>query len=240
MPQAAFPALAIAWTGTLAFAASLLWFVYSYLVRFGDVEPDGARLAPVVIDIALFSVFALHHSVLARSSVKATLTPLLPPGLERSTYTWVASLLFVAVCTWWQPVPGLLYDLDGAGRILAWSLQALGIVLTVRASNALDILDLAGVRQLQRAIGSAEQKPPPPLTTRGLYGFVRHPLYFSWALFVFATPAMTGTRAAFALISTAYLMLAIPWEERGLVATFGQEYEAYRQRVRTRMIPFVY
>ncbi len=113
-------------------------------------------------------------------------------------------------------------------------------MLTVRASNALDILDLAGVRQLQRAIGSAAQKPPPTLTTRGLYGFVRHPLYFSWALFVFATPAMTGTRAAFAIISTAYLMLAIPWEERGLVATFGPEYEAYRQRVRTKMIPFVY
>ena len=51
---------------------------------------------------------------------------------------------------------------------------------------------------------------------------------------------MTGTRAAFAIISTVYLMLAIPWEERGLVATFGPQYEAYRQRVRTRMIPFVY
>ena len=77
----------------------------------------------------------------------------------------------------------------------------------------------------------------PPLTTRGLYGFVRHPLYFAWALFVFATPTMTGTRAAFAVISTAYLMIAIPWEERDLVATFGQEYEAYRRRVKTRMIP---
>ena len=240
MPQAAFPALAIAWTGTLAFAASLLWFVYSYVVRFAEVEPDGARFTPLVIDLALFTAFALHHSVLARSSVKATLTPLLPPGLERSTYTWVASLLFIAVCTWWQPVPGVLYDINGPARIFAWSLQGIGIVMTVRASNALDILDLAGVRQFQRATGSVEQKPRPPLTTRGLYGFVRHPLYFSWALFVFATPTMTGTRAAFAIISTAYLMLAIPWEERGLVATFGPEYEAYRQRVRTKMIPFVY
>ncbi len=69
-----------------------------------------------------------------------------------------------------------------------------------------------------------------PLSTRGLYGFVRHPLYFAWALFVFATPAMTGTRAAFAVISTAYLMIAIPWEERDLIATFGQQYEAYRRR----------
>jgi len=240
MPQAAFPALAIAWTGTLAFAASLIWFVYSYLVRFGEVEPGGARLGPLLINVALFTAFALHHSILARSRVKATITPMLPGGLERSIYTWVASLLFAAVCTWWQPVPGVLYNLDGAARVLAWLLQGIGIVLTVRASNALDVLDLAGVRQLQRAAGSSEQKAPPTLSTRGLYGFVRHPLYFSWALFVFATPAMTGTRAAFAIISTVYLMLAIPWEERGLVATFGPQYEAYRQRVRTRMIPFVY
>jgi protein-S-isoprenylcysteine O-methyltransferase Ste14 len=51
---------------------------------------------------------------------------------------------------------------------------------------------------------------------------------------------MTSTRAAFAIISTAYLMIAIPWEERGLITTFGPEYQAYRRRVKTRMIPWVY
>jgi protein-S-isoprenylcysteine O-methyltransferase Ste14 len=79
-----------------------------------------------------------------------------------------------------------------------------------------------------------------PLTTNGLYGFVRHPVYFAWALFVFSTPTMTGTRAAFAIISTVYLMIAIPWEERGLVETFGDKYQAYRRKVKTRMIPWVY
>jgi protein-S-isoprenylcysteine O-methyltransferase Ste14 len=73
-----------------------------------------------------------------------------------------------------------------------------------------------------------------------VYGFVRHPVYFAWALLMFATPAMTVTRAAFAVVSTAYLMLAIPWEERDLVATFGHEYEVYRHRVRWRMLPWLY
>jgi len=66
---------------------------------------------------------------------------------------------------------------------------------------------------------------------------VRHPLYSAWAMFVFATPTMTGTRATFAVISTAYLMLAIPWEERALAVTFGTDYETYRRRVRWRMFP---
>ena len=56
----------------------------------------------------------------------------------------------------------------------------------------------------------------------------------------FATPAMTGTRLSFAAISTAYLVAAVPFEERSLAETFGAEYRAYQARVRWRMIPGVY
>ena len=211
-----------------------------YLVRFGDVEPDGARLAPVVIDVALFSVFALHHSVLARSSVKATLTALLPQDSSVQHYTWVASLLFIAVCTWWQPVPGLLYDLDGAARVLR--------VVATGARHRADSARLECARY-PRPRGRAPARSAPRFGRAEAAANADHPR----ALRVRASPAVfclgalrvrdarhDRTRAAFAIISTAYLMLAIPWEERGLVATFGPEYEAYRQRVRTRMIPFVY
>jgi protein-S-isoprenylcysteine O-methyltransferase Ste14 len=234
-------AFVVAWTGAGLFAASLAWFVYCYMVSFGQPAPPGGGIVAVVVNTGLFSVFALHHSVLARGSAKRAIRQLVPPELERSLYTWVASLLFLAVCTWWQPVPGVLYQLEGPWRAAAWLTQLVGGLLTIRASSALDVLDLAGVRQVERSSGRAsETGEVPPLTTRGLYGFVRHPLYFSWALYVFSTPTMTGTRAAFAVISTAYLMIAIPWEERGLIETFGNEYEVYRRKVRTRMIPWVY
>jgi len=227
--------LIVAWTGAVVFAASLVWFVYCYLVLFEQPDHSDVVLRPVVTDTLLFTAFALHHSVLARSGAKERLRRIVPAELERSLYTWVASLLFLGVCTWWQPVPGVLYALDGVWRVAAWGLQLLGVFLTLRASRALDELDLAGVRSVLRSGGKRS-----PLTTRGLYGFVRHPLYFAWALFVFSTPTMTGTRAAFAVISTAYLMIAIPWEERSLIETFGQEYEVYRQRVKTRMLPGLY
>lgn len=234
-------ALVIAWTGAAIFAASLAWFVYCYLVRYGQPAPAGPMAGPVLTNVLLFSVFALHHSVLARSGAKRVVHRIAPAELERSLYTWAASALFLAVCTWWQPVPGVLYELTGPSRFVGWAVQLAGLALTIRASHALDILDLAGVRPiLRRANAHGVAGQTPPLTTRGLYGFVRHPLYFAWTLFVFGSPMMTGTRASFAIISTAYLMIAIPWEERGLVATFGQEYQAYRRRVRTRMIPWVY
>jgi protein-S-isoprenylcysteine O-methyltransferase Ste14 len=232
--------LIVAWTGAGLFAASLAWFVYCYVVRFGRPAPPGNGLAAVLANVLLFSTFALHHSVLARNGAKRAIRRLVPPELERSLYTWVASLLFLGVCTWWRPVPGVLYQLEGAWRAVAWAMQLVGILLTIRASNALDVLNLAGVRLVLRAAGTSRAEQSPSLTTRGLYRFVRHPLYFAWALFVFSTPTMTGTHAAFAVISTAYLMIAIPWEERGLIEVFGHEYEVYRRRVKTRMIPWIY
>jgi methanethiol S-methyltransferase len=151
----------------------------------------------------------------------------------------VASVLFLAVCAQWQSVPGVIYELRGPWRFLGWTAQVAGIALTMRASAALDVLDLSGVRAVTRPVGGPAVVPQ-PLTTRGLYAFVRHPLYFAWTLFVFGAPMMTSTRGAFAIISTAYLMLAIPLEERGLVATYGEGYRAYRRKVKTRMIPWVY
>ena len=79
-----------------------------------------------------------------------------------------------------------------------------------------------------------------PLATTGVFQIVRHPLYLGWALLVFGAPHMTATRGVFAIVSTAYLALAIPFEERSLGDAFGAEYEAYRRAVKWRMIPWVY
>jgi protein-S-isoprenylcysteine O-methyltransferase Ste14 len=51
---------------------------------------------------------------------------------------------------------------------------------------------------------------------------------------------MTGDRLTFAIITTTYLMAAIPWEERSLEDAFGESYRQYKRQVRWRMVPFVY
>jgi protein-S-isoprenylcysteine O-methyltransferase Ste14 len=237
-PRLTLPSL-VAWTGGALFLTSLLWSAYAYLIGF-DGRP--ARLSvtwAVAVDVGLFSVFALHHSLLARSGAKRVMRAWAPPELERSIYTWTASLLFIAVCVWWQPVPGTLYVLHGPWRVLAYGVQLAGVVLTIPSSAALDVLDLAGVRQVQRARHGTPARHV-ALETGGLYGFVRHPLYSAWALMVFGSPDMTATRATFAIVTTAYLTVAIPWEERSLMEIFGPNYEAYRRQVRWRMFPGVY
>jgi methanethiol S-methyltransferase len=230
---------ALVWGGASIFAVSLGWFLYRYLVVFGRSVAPGSVALPLLADMALFTLFALHHSLFARTRLKALVEAFVPPHLERSLYTWIASLLFIVTSSLWVPVPGELYRLDGIWAWIGAGTQVAGVVLTFLSARAVDALDLAGVRAfLLRHHG----QPPrhTPLNTGGVFGLVRHPLYFGWTLFVFGAPHMTATRAAFAVVSTAYIALAIPWEERSLIATFGADYVAYRRAVRWRMVPGVY
>jgi protein-S-isoprenylcysteine O-methyltransferase Ste14 len=233
--------LTFAWLATGVFAASLGYFLYAYLFTFGVSDPVGPTgpARPALIDFSLFTLFAVHHSLFARTRFKHLVHALVSPALERAVYTLVASALFLLVCALWQPVPGVLYALSGPWRWTGYAAQAAGIVLTIVGSRALDVLDLSGVRQV-RSPHSPGGRGEHRLETGGVYGLVRHPLYFGWALFVFGAPHMTLTRFTFAVISTAYLAIAIPLEERSLVETFGKEYEAYRRKVRWRMLPGIY
>jgi protein-S-isoprenylcysteine O-methyltransferase Ste14 len=223
-----------AWSGAAMFAASLGFFLYSYLVRFGRPADHPGAVLPVALDAALFTFFALHHSLFARPIVKRWLFGGQTP-LERPAYVWVASSLFIAVCAAWRPVPGELYHVSGVLALGAYGVHVAGIVLTARGSACLDVLDLAGVRAVSTSTATHV-----PLQTHGVYGFVRHPVYFAWVLMVIGTPHMTMTRLTFAVLSTTYLAIAIPFEERGLIDVFGQEYRDYQKRVRWRMIPGLY
>jgi len=227
----------VATAGGLLFAASLLYFVWQYLRGF-DATPaaDASAARAIAVDIALFSLFALHHSLFARMGLKVAVTRAVPASLERSTYVWIASLLFIAVCAWWQPVAGGAWHASGWTAGLLSAVQAAGGVFTLVAARHLDVLELAGVRQalqlpLKRASG---------LDDYGPYGLVRHPIYFAWLLLVWPAPLMNGTRLVFAAVSTIYLVVAIPYEERDLRRQFGTAYDEYSRKVPWRLVPRIY
>lgn len=221
----------VAWLGGAIFVASLALFAWSYFLRFGRVWVDGSLTMPLLINLTLFTGFAAHHSVLARSGAKRWLTRRVPPHLERSLYVWTASVLFIGVCALWAPVPGVAYHHVGLAAVPHWLAVALGGWLTLRSAGVLDPLELAGIRQVH---GSAAA---PRFRVVGHYHLVRHPIYLGWLLLVFGVPHMTGTRLAFAAISSAYLIVAIPFEERSLIETFGDDYRRYQQAVRWRLVP---
>jgi protein-S-isoprenylcysteine O-methyltransferase Ste14 len=226
---------AVAWLGAAAFAAALAVCAHFYAVRLATPAPAGPPLGVALAwNGVLFAAFAAHHSLMARSGAKAWLGRLIGPAYERSAYVAVASVLLVAVTLAWQRVPGVLYAVPAPGAWLLTALQGLGAVLTVAAARVLSAADLAGVRQ---ARGEA---PPGAIRVVWPYTLVRHPIYLGWALMVCAAPVMTVDRAWWALVSTAYLVIAIPWEERTLSAAAGPPYQAYCRRVRWRMVPGLY
>jgi protein-S-isoprenylcysteine O-methyltransferase Ste14 len=234
--------LIVALGGGLVFVGSLVYFVVSYAWRFeGDASAPGP-LGPAAANIALFSLFALHHSAFARSGAKTWVQQRLPPVLERSLYVWVASLLFVLTCALWLPVSGLAWRATGPLRPALWTIQLGAAVFTVWSARRLGLLRLAGVTHVLESHTRAgpATSGPTELDESGPYGIVRHPIYLGWLLMVWAAPTMNGTRLVFAIVSTAYLALAVPFEERDLRASFGAAYERYSRRVKWRMIPFLY
>jgi protein-S-isoprenylcysteine O-methyltransferase Ste14 len=222
---------AFAWTGALLFLLSLLSFGLIYGWRLRVPAPASTTvLRDTLVNLALFTVFALHHSIMARTGAKAWLTRLVPADLERSVYVWIASVLFLAVCWLWRPLPGLLWEASGAALWILVAVQMIGVALTLRAARIVGVWDLAGVRQpdLTKAV---------EFNATGPFAIVRHPIYLGWVLIVFATPVMTMSRLVFAVVSTLYLIAAIPFEERSLVEAFGEKYRAYQRRMRWRLIP---
>jgi len=222
-------ARAFVWVGGALFVSALTLCAWTYLFQLGrSHEPGGIRA--IAANVALFAIFAVHHSLFARDFAKRWIGSL-TPDLIRSIYVYAASLLLIVVCVAWRPIGGALYSATGAVAVALIAVELGGLWCIARAVARIDPLELAGIHEASRRDG---------LQTSGVYRLVRHPIYFGWVLAVFGTPHMTGDRLAFAVMTTAYLVVAVPFEERSLARSFGEAYARYQRDVRWRMIPFIY
>jgi protein-S-isoprenylcysteine O-methyltransferase Ste14 len=230
----------IAVGGLVFFVDALLYFAYRYGFVFDREQAGPISARAVSVDVILFTIFALHHSIFARDIFRKHITRSVGT-LERSTYVWIASALFIAICAWWRPIAGAAWHIDQP--LPVWTIRAaqfVGVWLTLRSALVIDFLQLAGLRQIL-----AVQKDPPRATevtfrASGPYGWVRHPIYSGWFLMVFAVPVMTMTRFVFALTSSVYLLIAIPLEERSLRLSSNGAYDRYMREVRWKLLPRIF
>jgi methanethiol S-methyltransferase len=234
-------ARAFAWAGGALFVAALVYFLFSYSVTFGEIVEGKALPGAIAFNLVLFSAFALHHSIFARDAVRAFVRSVVFAPLERSVYVWVASLMLIGVCYAWRPVAGLAWQIPSPWNWAMIPVQMIGIWITLRATVIIDGLELAGVRQV---LNPESQIPNPKsqmeFKTDGPYGWVRHPIYLGWILLVFAVGTMTMTRLVFVLVSSVYILIAIPFEERTLRAHSGGTYDDYIRRVPWKLVPRIY
>jgi methanethiol S-methyltransferase len=196
-----------------------------------DGPLTGSVTEAVAVDLVLLLVFALQHSVMARPWFKERWTQFVPWAIERSTYVLCASLALLLMFWQWRPLGGEIWSVQNSlERGVLWTLFGTGWAIVLCVTFLISHFDLFGLRQvwlplLGRAYTPVEFRTPLP------YRVIRHPLYFGFLLAFWMTPTMTAAHLLFAVGTTAYIILAIQFEERDLVAQHGQTYERYRHSV---------
>jgi protein-S-isoprenylcysteine O-methyltransferase Ste14 len=184
----------------------------------------------LIINAVLLSLFAVQHSVMARNGSNAPGKKLFP-NLLSSTYVLLASLILLLLYWKWEPMKGIVWDVRNPnGRTVLTGLFWIGWGLVLVSTYLIDHFGLFGMKQVYNyLVGKHEERPP--FATPTLYKIVRHPLYLGFVIAFWATPRMTAGHLFFAIMTTAYILVAIQFEERDLIRFYGDSYRKYREQV---------
>jgi len=221
----------------VCYVVSLITFAYlfCFLGNFWvsksiDSGPQSPFLQALAINALLVGLFGLQHSVMARPGFKAAWTRIVPSSVERSTYLLFSCVALFLLFWKWQPMGSVIWNVGSApGRLALELLYACGWLTVLATTFLINHFDLFGLRQVWlRLLGRTYTEIG--FRTPGPYRYVRHPLYVGWLLVFWSAPVMTSAHLVFAIATTAYILVAIQFEERDLVRSHG-EYAEYRRRV---------
>ncbi|GEP00392.1 methanethiol S-methyltransferase [Methylobacterium haplocladii] len=221
----------------VSYAIFLLSFLFAVGFLGGGFGPktvdDGLVGEPwlaIVADVALLTIFALQHSVMARPRFKAWWTRFVPKTVERSTFVLLASLALLLLFWQWRPLPATVWSVsEPVAASLLTGLYWVGWLVVLLSTFMISHFDLFGLKQAFQGLNATAQGKA-AFTTPFLYKYVRHPIYLGFVIAFWATPTMTVGHLLFAAIATAYIFVGIQLEERDLVAFFGDRYIRYRRQ----------
>lgn len=183
--------------------------------------------SPQLFYALAWATFGLFHSLLARGSGAALLRRVFGAA-ERLAYNGIAAvhLLAILLIGHWVLGDQLSFTRPEWLAWLQWCGLAFGLLVGLRALGSYDLGLFAGTKQLRGEAAGGDE----PLATRGLHRYVRHPLYSALFLCLWGL-ADDPLSLATAIWGSLYTLIGTCFEERKLLALYGQAYADYRSRV---------
>lgn len=182
-------------------------------------------------------VYAGVHSLLASLGVKSWVRQRFGPGaaqwyrLAYNVFAVISGLPILALLYLLPDQP--LYQIPFPWILLTTLGQLTGVMIIVVGILQTDVWHFIGLRQIIRS----DHNQKPVMIYRGLYSWVRHPLYTGGLLLIWLVPTMTLNLLTVFILLTIYLVIGAKLEEKRLLEEFGDDYRAYQAQV-PMLLPF--
>lgn len=168
-----------------------------------------------------------------------------PAALQRRLHGGpLAETRFVQKIAIWAIVVAVLAVLivSALDRRFGWSDVPTAVVILGDVLVAVGlILAQAVVFQNSFAGASVRVEDEQHVVSTGLYGLVRHPMYFGALLMMFGTPLALGSYwAMLATIASAPILGVRISDEEKMLRTELDGYDDYTRKVRYRLVPYVW
>ena len=176
----------------------------------------------------MLGIFALHHSVLARRTIKDILINKLyiPADIERTIYVLVASVLAHVSMVYWNTYPEekTLWGKNDSDFVTYLGVM-FGMLFVLSSTFMIDHFDLFGLRQGLHLWPTNNE-----LKIFGFYKVIRHPIMTGFLIMFWCRPVLTFSSLQWNLLTTGYILIGTTIEEYCLIQEIGEPYVEYKSQ----------